>query len=98
MVVTVTFVVLEPRALSTTNDPSPTAATVPKAALPKPNPPPPKPPRADPLGRAEGRNDGRALGFAPPKPPARVQLPDVAVIITLVAVRAVTGARLAPAL
>jgi hypothetical protein len=94
VVVTVTLVVFDPRVLVTTNEPLPTDETVPNAAFPKPKPPPP---RGDPLGRVEGRKDARALGL-PPKPPAREQLPVVDVIMTLVAVSAVTGARLDPVL
>ena len=89
VVVTDTFVVLEPR-VSFTVKPLPlTEATLPKAAAPgsaRLYPLAPRP--AAPLGRtlAEGREP-----VGPRLPFPAVQLPDVAVIVTVVAVNAVTG-------
>ncbi len=88
MVVTVTVVVLPARVLFTSNVPFPTEVTVPNAARPKPAPPRPAPKLGDPLGRT--RPDGRPEGKAPPGPrPAVpvVQVPDVFVMVTEVAVR-----------
>jgi hypothetical protein len=99
VVVTVTLVVLlsapDPRVLVTTNEPLATDATAPNAVFANPNP---APPRGLPLGRAEGRNDGRALGSAPKPALPRAQLPEVAVMTTFVAIKAVTGARVGRAL
>jgi hypothetical protein len=99
VVVTVTLVVLlsapDPRVLVTTNEPLATDATAPNAVFANPNP---APPRAVPLGRAEGRDDGRALGSAPKPALPRAQLPEVAVMTTFVAIKAVTAARVGRAL
>jgi hypothetical protein len=96
VVVTVTVEVLPARVLFTSNVPLPTEATVPNAARPKPAPPRPAPKLGDPLGDPLGRTrpDGRPEGKAPPGPRPVVpivQVPDVWVMITEVAVRLVTG-------